>query len=35
MENWLEIITELELRVNVGYAFISAIAIMKSTRFWR
>ena len=35
MENWFEIITGLELRVNVGYTFISAIAIMKSTRFWR
>ena len=30
-----EIITEPELRVNDGYAYISAIAIMKSTRFWR
>ena len=34
MENhWFEIITEPELRGNVGYAFISAIAIMESTRF--
>ena len=30
-----EIITEPELRVNVGYAFNSAIAIMENNRFWR
>ena len=33
--NWLETITESELTVNAGLAnaFISAIAIMESTRF--
>ena len=36
MENQIKLaeqITEPEHRVNVGYAFISAIAIMESTRF--
>ena len=28
VKNWFEIITEPELRVNVGYAFISAAVIM-------
>ena len=35
MEDWFEIITEPELRVNVDCAFISTIAVMENTRFLR
>ena len=36
LENHIKLVgnnTEPELRVNVGYPFISSIAIMESTRF--